>query len=228
VEQTTPAPRKTRSSVKILDDGYFTVPTFFAETMMRLGKGIPNSFWKLTFVIWRDVLKPKSKDGNGGWIYDYTAKTTQEQLLEDHRINDRVVQQWSAAYAVSGLFTVTVGRRHNVRIPGEPTIWKYHTECGKADWGAFIVALSKIVSPHGRMNRTGESPVEGVSATEIFQLALAMEVDKRRETYNGTMGPALPPVNQARIADLIKRGAGTQDADGTVHYTFMRPRSNFR
>jgi hypothetical protein len=231
VEQAPQKPRRAHSHVKALDS-YFAVPTFFAENMMRLGKGIPNSFWKLTFVIWRDVVKPKGKDGDK-WIYDYTAKTTQKQLWEDHRINDRVVQQWAAAYAVSGLFTVTVGRRHNVRIPGEPTIWKYHTESSEADWCAFILALSAVVNPHKRtghkaMRRVGESPAEGVSATEVFQLALACMVDIKREKYHGTAGPALAAVNDARIEELIRRGAGWRKPDGTVEYEYNFAGSNFR
>ena len=167
-------------------------------------------------------------------MYDYTARTTQKQLWEDHRINDRVVQQWAAAYAVSGLFTVTVGRRHNVRIPGEPTIWKYRTESSEADWCAFILALSAIANPHKRtghktMRRVGESPAEGVSATEVFQLALACMVDLRagevqRHRWTSTACRQRSPhrgVNQAR-----SWGGGNQTGTLSTIYNFAG--SNFR
>jgi len=194
--------REFHPAVKAFDGPWFAVPTFFTEDLMRVGRGIPNSFWKLTFVIWRDILKPKKNPDGEGFFYDYTATTTFEQLWNDHGINEKSTQEWQAAYYVSGLFNVKKGTFKRKGVPGEPTVWRYNPKATKADWLAFILALRDVTGPteQGTLARRGSS--DNGKATTFFQSVLAVEVDKRRSTVNGTAGPALPPVNEHRIALL--------------------------
>jgi len=220
--------RKFHPTVKAFDGAWFGVPAFFTEDLMRCGKGIPASFWKLTFVLWRDILKPSPDPNNAGqFLYHYTAKTTFEQLKEDHRIGDKAVQSWQGAYFVSGLFSVKKGRRKAPKLPGEPTIWRYNPAATKQDWLAFIIALSRVVSPANEARRARHGTDEnGMSCLAAFQLRLAIEVDKVRAAVNGTAGPGLPPVNEKRIEFLLEEGVGTRNPDGTITVYDAPPKWN--
>ncbi len=218
------APRKFHPQVSAFDEHWFGVPTFFTDKLMRLGKGIPNSFWKLTFVVWRDVLKPK-KNAQGEYFHDYIAKTTFEQLWEEHRIGDKAVTSWQAAYSVSGVFAVKNGKRHNKKVAGTPTAWRYNVGATDKDWQAFIVALSTVVSPSlgdKRMARHGKTD-DGLSASPAFQLALALAVDAARARANGIAGPALAPVNTNRIENFLANGIGKRNDDGSIDYWYKKP-----
>jgi len=175
--------------------GWFAIPYFFAKDFMRIGKGIPASFWKFTFILWRELLQPKPvKDGKGGAHFEwpYTANTTVEWFMEEFGLDTEAVQDWSNAYSVSGLFRMTKGERKIKGLPGTPTTWTYNKRATKKDWEAFIIALARIVDPTDgrRMSRHGEvwSAEEKKLLTE-FQYNLSMSKSdakkKVREQFPG-------------------------------------------
>jgi len=195
---------------------YFAVPAFFTDALMRVGKGIPPAFWKMTFVLLREVLKPKKVGGE--FVYPYECKTTVEWFAERH-INDRAVQDWTNAYFCSGLFQITKGRSDGKENPGIPTVWRYNVNASKADWIAFVKALSNTLLGVGkRMRRTGTGP-DGQVAAHAFMVALAFEVDNCRA--DGTVG-RLPLVNQKMIDDWIAEGRANtiRTPDGGIQYSY--------
>jgi hypothetical protein len=205
---------------------FFALPVFFTDTLMRpqISKGIPASFWKFSFVIIRELLQPK-KEGEA-FVHHYQFNTTFEWFEDEHGLGDAAVQEWSSAYAVSGLFNITKGKRHNHKEKGTPTVWQYNKAATQKDWLAFVRALSHVMKPEdgSKMRRRGFSKDGAVDAAGVFKLRLAIAVDHFRERVNGTVGPPLPPVNTQRIEKLIAKGYGTRQADGSVAYTYLKPR----
>jgi len=117
-------------------------PTFFVDDLMRVGRGIPASFWKFTSVMWRFVVAPGKPRADGkGFTYPYEFTTTLEQLQEYH-INREASSKWIAAYSVSGFSDVRYGTRHQFERAATPTVISYRKGATKEDWQAFIGALS--------------------------------------------------------------------------------------
>ncbi len=194
------------------------VPVFIVDDMMRLGKGIPASFWKFTLAMLRSVFAP---DKAGNWTY--TWETTEQQIAARCNINSKAAGDWTRAYSVSGLFGIQKGKRHNKDLPGEPTRWTYNKAATSEDWAAFIIALSHICCEKEKMARHGKS-ADGYSASKAFALGLAWEVDQVRMTFHGTSAPGLPPVNARKIEKLVREGFAEIDQNGTLIFKYVRPR----
>jgi hypothetical protein len=180
--------------------GWFAVPYFFAKDFMRIGKGIPPSFWKFTFILWRELLQPTPvKNGKGGTHFEwpYTCNTTVEWFMEEFGLDTESVQDWSNAYSVSGLFSMRKGARKVKDLPGTPTHWIYNKKATRKDWEAFIIALARIVDPADgkRMARHGKVWTdEEKGLLKKFQYELGMsKADaeaKVREQFPGAGWPA--------------------------------------
>jgi hypothetical protein len=222
--------RKLHPSLRIFDNvnpekevGSFTaVPNFFIDTLPRLGKGIPASFWKFTLVLLRGILSEQEKGDGGGLYHTYKWKSTSDQFKENYDIGSLAVQDWTNAYSVSGLFHIKKGRKHVKADAGLPTEWTYITSATMADWICFVMALRNVLNRTPRMARHGEMEYQGktLNAANAFKLALAFEVDKVRAASNPT---PLPPVNVKRIEVFLERGYGWRDEDGDIRWRFILP-----
>ena len=217
--------RKFHPNIAVFDGNtWFGVPAFFTDRLMhpQISKGIPASFWKFTFVLWRELLKPK-KQGDE-FVYPYVFNTTYEWFENEHGIGDANVQEWTSAYAVSGLFKIKKGKRHNHKVPGEPSVWYYNTKATQTDWMAFVMALSQTIRPTDGsvMRRRGKSKCGEIDSSGVFKLRLALAVDEYRRTVD-RLNP-LPPVNIENIERYIRQGHGVREKDGSITYSFLRPR----
>jgi hypothetical protein len=205
---------------------FYALPVFFTDTLMRphISKGVPASFWKFTFVIMRELLQAK-KEGEV-FVHHYRFNTTFEWFEDEHGIGDAAVQEWQAAYEVSGLFHITPGKRKHHLQKGTPTTWVYNKAAKRAEWVAFVHALSSVMKPENgsTMRRRGKSKDGEINAAGVFKLRLALAVDHFRERVNGTVGPPLPPVNWQRIEEYLSSGFGERQADGSITYTYLKPR----
>ncbi len=167
---------------------------------MRVGKGIPPSFWKFTFIIWRELLQPEPvKDNSGritGFDHPYIFNTTVEWFRDDFGLDTESVQDWSNAYSVSGLFRMTKGARKIKDKAGTPTVWEYNKNAGDRDWLAFILALATVVDPkdgnriarHGEVWSAEEKKRLYVLQDTGFKLVEAKK--KVREEFPGAGWPA--------------------------------------
>ena len=134
--------------------GNFTrKPVFFVDELMPHGKGIPQTFWKFTDIAWRNFLAPGKPDGQGGFAFPYEFRFTLEQL-QDYHIHKKAARKWVAAYSASSLVSLTMGKRHQLELPGEPTVMRYHKAATKEDWLAFVMGLS-VRCQRDRKNHDG-------------------------------------------------------------------------
>jgi hypothetical protein len=199
---------------------FVAIPTFFFDDLIRMGKGIPASFWKFTFALLRQILSAVEKNGEV-FTNTYSWKSTFADFKEKHDIGDLAVQDWTNAYSVSGLFHITKGSRKHPKDPnGLPTVWKYNPDATSRDWLAFILALSETLNPKDRKRMRRHGKADDVNASHAFKLQLALNVDHKRSGNVGT--PPLPPVNTKRIEEMIRRGWGRRNADGSIEWTFLQ------
>jgi hypothetical protein len=200
---------------------FTAIPTFFFDDLIRVGKGIPASFWKFTFALMRQILSPE-KQGDQ-FVYTYTWNSTFADFKEKHDIGDLAVQDWTNAYSNSGLFGIIKGKRKFPKDPnGTPTVWTYNQNATRCDWLAFIVALSKTLNPADRKRMARHGKSDDLTAAHAFKLVLALEVDKARQHSVGL--PPLPAINQHRVEEMIRRGWGTRNADGSIEWTYLKPK----
>jgi hypothetical protein len=201
---------------------FTAIPTFFFDDLIRVGKGIPSSFWKFTFALMRQILSPDKQDGQ--FVFNYTWNSTFADFKEKHDIGDLAVQDWSNAYSVSGLFHIVKGSRKFPKDPnGTPTVWTYNRNATSRDWLAFVLALSETLNPKDgkRMARHGFSKDYDVNASHAFKLVLALNVDLARKMRVGL--PPLPPINVERIEAFLRRGYGKRNEDGSIEWTYLKP-----
>jgi hypothetical protein len=218
------ADRKIHPQLAIFDDDnrWTALPVFFVNDLMRLGKEIPPSFWKFTWVMLRYIFAP-GKDGE----WPYTWKITEKQLKQEFNIDSKAAARWTRAYSVSGLFWIHKGTRHQKDLPGEPTFWTYNKKATLKEWQAFILALSSVCG--GRFFQSGARIAydgitsDGFQGSKGYAVILAVAVDQKRAVINGTIGLALPPVNTARIEGAIKQGFVKRSEDGTLVFMFRNP-----
>lgn len=228
--------RKFHPKLRMFDGNWYGMPTFYTDTLMRVGRGIPSAFWKMSAVVIRKTLHPVAVPGTSPvqFSHPYAFEITARQWDSEHGVNTAAVQDWSNAYSVSGLYSLIKGQR---KLPAtgtkptgnSPTVWRYNTAATQADWLAFVVALRNVVRPTDRKKviaRRGTD--DGVVASHAFKFKLALEVDRCRATVNGTVGPALPPVNTTRIEKFVEWGYADKSPDGSYTIPVVRPdRSRF-
>jgi hypothetical protein len=200
---------------------FTAIPTWFVDDLIRIGKGIPSSFWKFTFVLMREVLSAVEKDGDK-FVNTYVWKSTFEDFKENYDLGDLAVQDWSNAYSVSGLFGMVKGTRKHPKDPaGKPTVWTYNRAATRRDWTAFVLALSTTLNPPDGKRMARHGRVDDVDASHAFKLQLSLHVDRARASKVGA--PPLPPVNRNRIEEFLRRGYGRRNDDGSIEYTYKKP-----
>lgn len=223
--------RKLHPNLRIFDSSnpekentnYTAMPTWFVDDLIRVGKGIPSSFWKFTFVLMRHILSAVEKTADGKFVNTYIWKSTFEDFKEQHDIGDLAVQDWTNAYSCSGFFSITRGSRKHPKDPnGLPTVWRYNVNATKRDWLALVIALSETLNPPDgkRMRRHGWS--DDLDCSQAYKLVLALNVDKARAQRVGI--PPLPSVNVARIEEFLRRGYGRRLEDGSIEWTYGKPK----
>lgn len=198
-------------------------PTWFFDDLIRLGKGIPASFWKFTFALMRQVLSAVEKNGEV-FTNTYTWNSTFEDFKEKHDLGDLAVQDWTNAYSCSGLFSIVKGKRKFPKDPnGTPTVWTYNRNATRRDWLAFVIALSKTLNPADGKRMARHGWVDDVDASHAYKLMLSLEVDKARA---GSVGlPPLPAINEKRIEIFLERGYGKRESDGSISWTYKKPKA---
>ena len=157
---------------------------------------LPATFKWFTLVLIHRCLRPKK---DGGW--HYAADFTLEQWEDGYDIPDEAVQDWTNAYSVSGLFTVTKGYRYSKDAPGVPTKFLYNRKATQREWEVFITGLNHVLNPPlgQRMARHGVDDNRRPIAP-VFTFAVALAVDQARREAK------LQPVNTAYLEQCVKDG----------------------
>jgi hypothetical protein len=212
---------------------YYRIPGFFYE-LMRIGRVIPSTFWKLTFVMWHEIISPKKVPGTvNQYAPDWTFDTTYRQLKDEYQISKTASADFTHAYDISGLFDITFGRKQRKDDDGTPTLWMYRTGSTKRDWECFVVGLSKAYKSAKELHiaRSGNFRPAARNDEEF----LAQINGKVRKVY-GRMGwkmhlyfaineerrrVGLPDSKPEFVGEMIKAGYATRLADGTVNYEYV-------
>jgi hypothetical protein len=211
---------------------YYRMPGFFYE-LMRIGPGIPSTFWKLTFVMWQEVISPKKVPGAVNeyavnWVFD----TTYRQLKDDFQISKTASADFTHAYDISGLFLIKWGTKHGKDDAGTPTLWKYRTTATKRDWECFIVGLSDAYKtarekhiarsgnfrPAPRNEKEFDDHINGrirkVYGRMGFKMHLYFAINEARAEAG------LPVVGTRFMNEMIESGYAKEGSDGLLHYEY--------
>ncbi len=156
-------------------NSFIQVPRFWVDSLMKPqayfadsnGKKlkdaatIPNSFWKFTLVLWRHIT-----DGN----------VSREATLALSRFHVRrdAASRWTAAYAVSGLFDVTIGSP--TPSHDDITRFEYLTNADETDWTCFTTALTLALDEWQRL--CSAKKIGTWSNTGAFKVVLALHVGR--------------------------------------------------
>lgn len=177
-------------AIAILDSTkhpFFMVPRFWIDSLMdakchyqqgtgvRRAPRIPNSFWKFTFVLWRGIT-------NGNKKREHSASMRQFHVRADAAV------KWTAAYSVSGLFSIEVGKCSNAN-DAEPTRFQYNVAATETEWECFITALNLTLENLKKVKDANHGNTGG------FKVALAIAVDAERKLAG------LKPANEAFLFD---------------------------
>ena len=183
--------------IKILvGQPFIQVPRFWVDSLMdfkcyyqldnggkRQAPRLPGSFWKYTLVLWR-------------WIQGGNVQRQTTMAFSQFHVRADAAVRWTAAYSVSGLFDVEMGKwtaNHD-----SPTTFKYRVNADAAEWEGFIVALDWVLEhlktnpPKFQYKYQKASPW---SNTGAFKVLLALKVDEER------VRRGLEPVNDKFLAD---------------------------
>jgi hypothetical protein len=187
------------------------IPNQFIDELMKC-RSVPASFWKLTFVVWRHIMGPSGKTEDGqNWKFDYTFKTTASQMAKKFGVGSQAYSDWTLAYKLSGLFTITYGKRHAKDVAGSPTVWRYQKSATQKDWKAFITGLNDgLAEVHEGRIKNGGGEYGG------WAICVAMAIVHAR--LNAGLTNTLANYFQ-RAREL---GHVTMDEAGTVGYKYTR------
>lgn len=194
--------------IKILvGQPFIQVPRFWVDSLMsaqwhlnlpnggkRNGPRIPGSFWKYSLVLWRCI--------QGG---NLQRKTT--MAMSQFPVRSDAAVRWTAAYSVSGLFDVEMGKytaNHD-----SPTEFVYRTNAEQVEWVCFIQALDFVLwNLKTNPPRFKDKQLKVGSNTGAFKVCVALKVDELR------VKAGLPPVNDKFLTDA---------AAGRILDSFRRP-----
>jgi hypothetical protein len=172
------------------------------EAGPRKAPRIPASFWKFTLVLWRGVT-------NGNLRREHKASMKQFHVRADSAV------KWTAAYSVSGLFTIETGNWEDE----EATNFQYRVDATAVEWECFVIALNLTLEnlkkePKARQGNTGG-----------FKVYLANAVDDQRRLAKlkpanaGFLNDALA----GNILDYRKRPIAQRRENGNVAAIFYSP-----
>ena len=193
--------------IKILvGQPFIQVPRFWVDSLMgslwhlplpnggkRLLSRIPASFWKYSLVLWRYIL-----NGN------VERKTT--MALSQFPVRTDAAVRWTAAYSVSGLFDIEMGKytaNHD-----SPTEFTYRVNAEISEWECFISALNWVLCDLKNNPPCFKSKMKAGTNTGAFKVMLALKVDELRAKAG------LSVVNDKFLTDA---------AAGKILDSFQRP-----
>jgi hypothetical protein len=192
--------------LKILEGGFTLVPAFWAKLMGVVAefdratgeriptptydKHIPASFWKYSFVLWRDIVGPNCQQKR------YTAKKT----MQDFGIRPATASRWTAAYTASGLFEVKLGARHVKGAKGDPSVYRY-LDSTEYEWEVFLRCLSGLCA-RDKHDSNSQEGSEGSIAAFRAELTWLIAVTKKEDGFQ----PSLSKENRAYLDECLKNG----------------------
>ena len=213
---------------------YYRIPGFFYE-LMRIGPVIPSTFWKLTFVVWQEIISPKKVPGAPNqYAPDWTFETTYRHLKDDFQISKTASADFTHAYDISGLFDITFGTRKRKDEDGIATLWIYRTASTKRDWECFIVGLSNAYKSAKELHiaRSGDFRLPPRNTAEFeaqingkirkvygrmgFKMHLYFAINDERRRVG------LPDARPEFVDDMIRAGYASRKPDGTILYPYNR------
>lgn len=203
-------------------DEYFKAHTIEEGTTNKNGstrkaQRVPASFWKYTMHLWRWVSVPRKKPHNGRFYITDIA-------IDQFPVRADAATMWTAAYAVSGVMEVQMGRW--TKQHDDPTVFTYNPATSKGAWRCFFIALDNSYNLWQRLKKKRS---ENLAADEkigsnvgAWKVLVAREVDARR-TLCG-----LEPVNTAflnsaaagSVTDQYNRRIAERDEAGNIQPIF--------
>lgn len=157
-------------------------PGYYANGKKRNGNRIPGSFWLYTFYLWRCIA-----DGN--------KQRMATIALRQFPVRSDAAVLWTAAYAVSGLFDIQMGKYTSEH--DEPTQFAYRVNATNSEWESFIIALDFTLNQTKHEVAELKGKFDPWGSTGAFKVALALNVDKNRS------GIGLKPVNKTFLDDAV-------------------------
>lgn len=177
----------------------------------RKGTRVPASFWKYTLHLWRWLSLPHTL-GN-------KVTFTTDIAMDQFPVRGDAAILWTAAYAVSGVVQVEIGKwtaRHD-----QSTVFTYRPGTTHAEWRCFLAALDfayNLMQDIKKKQRIGNGEIG--SNVGGWRVLVAREVDNQRKATG------LSPINQSflehslRDKDMQGRHICYKDAQGVTQPHF--------
>jgi hypothetical protein len=184
-------------------DAYFGHITHFEDG--RKGDRIPSSFWKYLLYLWRWLSLPRDIEVAPRFYTEVAAK--------EFPVRPPAATQWTAAFAVSGVVQVRIGKytpKHDV-----PTLFTYNPKTSHLEWQCFFEAVAMALG----WIKANKWKIAG--NTGGWKVLVAIEVDERR------VACGLPAINQQFFAAELKRKTKLpciEQLQGGIQPVFYKPR----
>jgi hypothetical protein len=198
-------------------DEYFdsSVTWTLPDGTEKKGTRVPHSFWKYTLHLWRWVTIPQ---------LNFSTNIAMDQFP----VRPDAAVMWTAAYAVSGVMKVAIGKyssRHD-----NPTVFTYDPGTTHAAWRCFLTALDYAYACREQDRRDACRDLGGQRVgTNVltWKFIVAREVDNYRERTG------LKRINEKFLDDAAEGRILTKDGeriaernkDGSIstwHYKTLR------
>jgi hypothetical protein len=182
----------------------------------RKGQRVPASFWKYTLYLWRHVSMPR----HGSFITEIPA--------DQFPVRSDVATQWTAAYAVSGVMEVEIGRW--TKQHDQPTVFTYKPETTHAEWRCFLSALDYAYNTWQNHKQGGEGKTgANVGAWKVL-VARIVDEFRTRAGLLPTNEQFLGDAASGRILDQWDRPIAELDGAQIVQPIFYQavPRNKLK
>jgi hypothetical protein len=156
---------------------------------IRKGTRVPASFWKYTLHLWRWLSLPHTAGK--------TVTFTTDIAMDQFPVRSDAAVLWTAAYSVSGVVEVELGRwtaRHD-----QSTVFTYRPETTHAEWRCFLNALDLAYNMMQDAKKT-----QRISKGEIGTNVGGWRVLVAREVDNCRKKAGLPPVNESFLVNALR------------------------
>jgi len=199
-------------------DEFFNANFVYADIKNKNGSArkaqrVPASFWKYTFYLWRHVSVPRNYN-SPVWTF------TTDIPLDKFPVRSDAAIMWTAAYAVSGVMGVEVGRW--TKQHDQPTVFTYHPGTSHRAWRCFLSALDFAYNLWQNQKKGGPAGEKFGANGSAWKVLVAREVDNARRRVG------YPPINEkflddaaaGRITDQRARPIAERDGNGIVQPLF--------
>jgi hypothetical protein len=204
--------RPTPPQPAYISEGYLNLPRFIIDeffstscsltdpdtgALQSKGTRLTSSFWKYTLYLLRWLTLPRWNEAKQCWRFESTLATRQFPLRPETAI------KWTAAYSVSGVVKVRMGKW--TAAHDSPSEFIYDHTTPALPWRAFLQGLDMAE------NRLKCAKYRAEGNTGAWRVLVAIEVDAARVR----MG--LPAIHkQWLIAQLQEKDAQGRHIAGTV------------